>query len=300
MIWSCPTPPPCSWLCGGGCTSSAPHVLDDELGLRLADRADALSTLGLPVARRPAEGTGTDLRGDPRISGPVGAPFRPLMVGRARFTEDLVTGLAARGALDQYVILGAGLDTLALRHRDLLTRLSVYEIDRPGQQCWKEHRLADLGLNVPERLRFVPVDFEVGDSWTRRLRGAGFDPTSPSVLAALGLTQYISEEATTALLGEAAALTAGSTLVCSFIVPDAVIDPGELDVFNRIRAMAASRGCPFVADYAPERLAAMAERVGFDDVRHVTPAEVTALYFAGRPAGLKMPTLEHFLVARRT
>src|SRR5881394_290212 len=70
-----------------------PHVLEDEIGLQLA--APDESWRGRP-----------DM--DPRGT----SSFRASIVARARFIEDLVVDQAGHG-VDQYVILGAGLDTFA-------------------------------------------------------------------------------------------------------------------------------------------------------------------------------------------
>jgi O-methyltransferase involved in polyketide biosynthesis len=40
--------------------------------------------------------------------------------------------------LGQYVILGAGLDTFVQRKPDIAARLTVFEVDRPGPQAWKQ------------------------------------------------------------------------------------------------------------------------------------------------------------------
>src|SRR3954471_19472607 len=121
-----------------------PHVLEDVIGLQLA---------------APAEGWRE--RPDMHVQGT--SPFRASIVARARFIEDLVEEQAAAG-VDQYVILGAGLDTFAQRRPELASRMTVYEIDQPGTQAWKRQRLLDLGYGVPEFLRLVPVDFESGES----------------------------------------------------------------------------------------------------------------------------------------
>src|SRR4051812_49793588 len=93
-----------------------PHVLEDEVGLRLAAPDDGW-------------------RSRPDMS-PFTRPFRASIVARARFVEDLVAEQASRG-VDQYVILGAGLDTFAQRRAELASRMPVFEIDRPGSQAWK-------------------------------------------------------------------------------------------------------------------------------------------------------------------
>ena len=124
---------------------SPPHVFKDEVGLKLVAPSD-------------------EWRNRPDMSS-FTRPFRASIVARARFVEDLVTEQVARG-IGQYVILGAGLDTFAQRWPELASRLLVFEIDQPGPQEWKRQRLVDLGFGIPSFLRFVPVDFEVGDTGT--------------------------------------------------------------------------------------------------------------------------------------
>ena len=124
-----------------------PHVLDDTVGLRLADPD--------PDWRA---------RGDMDPDGT--RAFRASIVARARFLDDLVREQAA-GGVGQYVILGAGLDSFAQRHSELA--LQIYEVDQPGTQEWKRRRLTEEGYPLPEGLHFVPVDFERGQSWPEAL-----------------------------------------------------------------------------------------------------------------------------------
>ena len=70
-----------------------PHVLEDEIGLRLVAPDDGWRRRG-------------DM--DPHAT----RLFRASIVARARFIEDLVVEHSGRG-VSQYVILGAGLDTFA-------------------------------------------------------------------------------------------------------------------------------------------------------------------------------------------
>src|SRR5580704_4408540 len=76
-----------------------PHVLEDEIGLRLAAPEDGW-------------------RDRPDMHPEGSKPFRAAMVARARFIEDLVEEQAGLG-VDQYVILGAGLDTFAQRRPEV-------------------------------------------------------------------------------------------------------------------------------------------------------------------------------------
>src|SRR5689334_4319102 len=92
-----------------------PHVLEDEIGLRLVAPDD-------------------DWRSRPDMSS-FTRPFRASIVARARFIEDLVDAQAARG-VRQYVILGAGIDTFAQRRPELASQLVIFEVDRPAPQAW--------------------------------------------------------------------------------------------------------------------------------------------------------------------
>ena len=77
-----------------------------------------------------------------------GRAFSRWVCIRSRFTEDLVKEAVA-GGVEQYVILGAGLDSFAWRRPDLLRATRVYEIDQPQTLAWKRHRSAELAHAVP-------------------------------------------------------------------------------------------------------------------------------------------------------
>src|SRR5690606_31625155 len=130
-------------------------------------------------------------------------------VARARFVDDTVLAAFERG-VDQYVILGAGLDTFAQRHGDIVPPIQIYEIDRGETLRWKRGRLNELGFGVPENLHFIEVNFET-TSWSEQLRRAGFDIERPAVVACTGVTLYLKKETIAATLREIAGFVAGTT-----------------------------------------------------------------------------------------
>ena len=119
---------------------------------------------------------------------PFSAALRAFMVCRARFAEDvLAAGVRHRG-VRQALILGAGLDTFALRNP--YPNLRVFEVDHPATQSWKCELLAASKLAVPATLTHVPVDFE-RQSLRQQLLQDGFDFTVPTATAWLGVVPYL-------------------------------------------------------------------------------------------------------------
>lgn len=256
---------------------ATPHVLEDEIGLRLADPEDGWR-------RRPdmdPEGT---------------SGFRASIVARARFIEDLVTEQLEEG-VTQYVLLGAGLDTFAQRRPETASRMRIFEVDQPGTQAWKKKRLGELGLSIPEWLRFVPVDFESGQSWREQLVAAGFDVSRPAVVASAGVTQYLTKDAIADTLRQVATLAPGSTLAMTFLQPLEIVDPEERPEVEEAEKGAKASGTPFISFFRPPEMLAFAREAGFREVRHVSPAELDRRYFTGRTDELRLPGGEEFLIA---
>jgi methyltransferase (TIGR00027 family) len=254
-----------------------PHVLEDEVGLRVAAPDDGWR-------RRPdMDPDGTRW-------------FRAGIVARARFVEDLVAEQADRG-VTQYVILGAGLDTFAQRRPEVASRLRVFEVDQAAPQAWKRRRLVELGLGVPEWLRLVPVDFEGGGSWWDQLVTAGFDPGRPAVVVSTGVTLYLSKEANAATLRQIATLAPGSTLAMTFLVPGELVEDVLRPGFEVAEQGARAAGTPFVSFYRPDDMTALALQAGFSAARHVSSALLNERYFAERTDGLRTARGEELLVA---
>ena len=254
-----------------------PHVLEDEIGLQLA---------------APDEGWRLRPDMDPHAT----SLFRASIVARARFIEDLVVEQAGHG-VNQYIILGAGLDTFAQRRPEIASRLKVFEVDQPDTQAWKRQRLIDLGFGIPEWLRLVPVDFEAGESWRERVAAAGFDAGSPAVVASTGVSMYLTRDANAATLRQVAALAPGSTLAMTFLLPSELVDPELRSGLQMSERGARAAGTPFISFFSPEEMLALASDAGFRNVKHVSATMLNQRYFAGRTDGLRTLSGEEMLVA---
>jgi methyltransferase (TIGR00027 family) len=253
-----------------------PHVLIDRIGLQLA-------------------APGPDWRERPDMNEYATPGVRASIVARARFIEDLVAEQADHG-VGQYVLLGAGLDTFTQRRPEIASRITVFEVDQPGPQEWKRQRLNELGFGIPEWLRLVPVDFETA-SWWDGLMDNGFDAKKPTVVASLGVSMYLTREATAATLRQSARLSPGSTVAMTFLRPVELVEPEEQGMHRATDAAARASGTPFISYYAPQEILTMARDAGFATARTVTAVDHTQRYFEGRPDGLRPFTTEELLLA---
>jgi methyltransferase (TIGR00027 family) len=124
---------------------------------------------------------------------PLASIGRLFTTARSRIAEDALSRAVERG-VRQIVILGAGLDTFALRNPHSARHISIYEVDHPATQAWKRQRLAEAQIALPSWLILVPVDFE-RDDVKEKLVAAGFQQNSPTFFAWLGVVPYLTQEA---------------------------------------------------------------------------------------------------------
>ena len=216
--------------------------------------------------------------------------MRAWVAARSRIVEDLVL----ESGIDQYVLLGAGLDTFAQRHPG--AGVTVFEVDEPGPQRWKRERLTELGRPAPAR--FVPVDFEAGE-WLDSLVGAGFDATRPAVIASLGVSMYLTREATTASLRQLATLTPGTAVAMTYQPPTELLTGHDRRAREISAAGAARNGTPFRSFYTAAEFADLAAAAGFTGTRTISTEDATARYFADRTDGLAPAHGEEMLIATR-
>lgn len=254
---------------------AAPPVLGDSLGLRLVDPEP-------------------DWRDRPDMDPGTTRGARVGMVARARVVDDLVEERFAAG-VTQYVVLGAGLDTFALRHPDLDRSRAVLEVDQPGTSTWKRRRIAELALPTLPGLRFVPTDFE--GPWWDGLLAAGLDAGRPAVVSSTGVSMYLTAAANTATLASLARLAPGSTVAMTFQPPSELLSEEERRFRDLSAAGAAAAGTPFLSFFAPDEIVALARSVGFREARVLGAAEINARYFDDRTDGLHVTAAEEFLLA---
>ena len=212
-------------------------------------------------------------------------PIRAWMVMRARVAEDtLAAAVREHGAL-QYLVLGAGLDTFALRNPHPGVR--VFEVDHPATQAWKRERLQAAGWQLPPNATLVPVNFHQ-ESLRQKLLDAGFDFTQLTVTAWLGVTAYLSPQAFAGTLQVLSGCCPGSGVV--FDYGDSSASASLFDRLTRriVAAKVARMGEPLQLFFTPQALREDLNRHGLRVVEDLGVEELNLRYFVNRADGLRL------------
>jgi methyltransferase (TIGR00027 family) len=249
-----------------------PTLLEDPWADRLIlaeERAAMLARMG-----------GEDLDGSLRAHPAYGA-----VILRARYTEDVLAEAVGRG-VRQYVIVGAGMDSFALRRPSFARELQIFEIDHPATQLFKTDRLGACNVSLPPEVHLVPADLSrtgLGEA----LASSPFRSDRPSLFAWLGVTVYLTRAANLTTLGAIAACAPpGSEVVFDYAEQAALeADAGESPL-GRVRAQVASVGEPWISGFDPEQLPGELRASGLELIENLGSQELGERYCADRADGL--------------
>ena len=222
-----------------------------------------------------------------RINEKFSLGMRAFLVARSRYAEDKLAEAVGRG-VQQYVLLGAGLDTFA--HRNPHAGLRVFEVDHPATQAWKrwlirESGLAESGLPEVDDVQYVPVDFE-RQSLAAELEAGGLDITKPTMFAWLGVVLYLTHPAFRTTLDWIGGFPEGSGVVMDYALPRYALPEDELESRDQLAARVQSVGEPFQLFFTPEEMAK--ELAAFREIETVDAKEISARYLTGREDRLSL------------
>jgi methyltransferase (TIGR00027 family) len=223
-----------------------------------------------------------------RSQTPENRALRAHMVLRSRFAEDRLAAAVGRG-VTQYVILGAGFDTFAVRQPPWARNLRILEVDHAGTQQLKRSHLAAAGLVVPPNTGFATIDFE-RESLRDGLVRHAISPTQRTFFSWLGVTMYLREDAIDAVLRSVAEFPAGSEIVLTFA--------SASNTPQGVAERAAGAGEPWLSFFEPHEMQDKLRGAGFTSVELLTPLVAKSRYFDA-PTSLPTPVRTTILAAVR-
>ena len=214
-------------------------------------------------------------------------PTAPVVFTRARYGEDHAEAAAERG-VDQYVIVGAGHETFAMRRKDLMARLTVFELDQAGTQETKRRRMREAGIPEPEGVRYIAADLNT-ETLHGALERAGFDATRPALFSWFGVTYYLGRDAIRETLESIATRMAPGSSVMFDYLADADSTPAEVrELRARSADFVARRGEPWISSFSPGEVPDFLADIGYTKIEHLEPSQVGTRYATGQP-GLVYP-----------
>ena len=187
----------------------------------------------------------------------------------------------------QYAIVGAGLDTWALRMAAQLPAVRIFELDQPAMLTWKTRLYERNGCDLPSSLCQLGIDLrETGT--VQGLKASGMDLDSPVSLSMLGLLVYLSDEAVKREIFALSRMATGSNIMQDSRVDEQQLSPMEQMMMQFTAQMMAAGGEPWHASITPQRMARLLGSVGFEVEEDLGPALLNARFFAGRCDGLQI------------
>jgi methyltransferase (TIGR00027 family) len=246
-----------------------PKILNDSIVLRLLD-ASTLDQIRLNPNNFRTPGMNA---------------MRSHIVLRSRYTEDRLLEAVDNG-VQQYLILGAGLDTFPYRQPNWARVLRIFEVDHSASQRSKRERLALASIEVPSNVELICCDFET-TSLDDCLRKSRFDFGKPAFLSWLGVTIYLRTGAINAVFRFVSSLPRSSEIVFTFASPTSTAKEERRK--PSFAASAAAHGEPWRTSFEPNDLTRKLHRLGFSTVSFLSASEADTRYFRGRHDGLHAP-----------
>jgi methyltransferase (TIGR00027 family) len=198
--------------------------------------------------------------------------LRAFAVARTWVVEQQLARAVANG-VTRYCILGAGLDTFALRNP--WPQLAVVEIDHADMQAWKRELLKAAAIPAPRNWIQQPGDLAHLQS----------EPSpQPTFFSLLGVAPYLEGAVFAGVLAYVRTHGPGSGIVFDYRLPRALLPEEEQRQHDSLSSRLSNSGEPFASFWSPQEMDK--ELVGFSCVEQLGACELNQSFFPKRSDGL--------------
>ncbi|MYL41715.1 class I SAM-dependent methyltransferase [Virgibacillus salexigens] len=219
----------------------------------------------------------------------------PTPLARAAYCENVLLNEVRLG-LKQFVILGAGLDTICFRHPELKNSLEIFEIDYPATQAFKKKKLDQANFNIPSNLHFVPMDFTQKFSY-QNLIDEGFD-NQKTFFSLLGVSYYLTQEENANLINKLfTKVPSGSSLVFDYGDDKLFKEKGMSNRVQNMIQMASASGEPMKSCFTYEEIEEVLADAGLLIYEHLSPVTINHRFFHNRTDYLSAFETIHYIHA---
>jgi methyltransferase (TIGR00027 family) len=221
----------------------------------------------------------------------------PGVVIRSRYAEDALREATLRG-VRQYVLIGAGFDSFALRRPAFSDALDIFEVDHPITQGFKIQRIRDCGVALPSRVHFLPADLANVDLASVLVRSS-FRRDEPAFFSWLGVTVYLTRQANLATLCSVANTAApGSELVFTYVDQGEFTAGGARLPDDANAKAAAAMGEPYLSGFDPKEIKNDLMNVGLELIEDLDGPGMSRRYGRAGSNALQPAGSMHIALAR--
>ena len=212
---------------------------------------------------------------------------------RSAYSEDWLYEALNRG-VKQYVMIGAGLDSFALRAAAQYPDVKIYEVDHPDTQALKISVLSEHG-KIPENVEFVPINFEQ-EKLSEALEKSSYDANQIAYFSWLGTTHYLKPETTLSTLKDlASCATSNSEVVFDYSVPYQ-----HLQGIERLGTMFLSQVThllnePLMGFFNTQQLHDLMWNLGYLVLEDLYGKDITERYLVGSKKGMQHTDAAHLI-----
>jgi len=221
------------------------------------------------------------------------------MLARTAFFDQIVER-ALRDNIPQIVFLGAGYDSRPYRFQDLIQATRIFELDAQPTQQRKQELLHQASIPIPERLAFVPINFNT-DDLQEVLVGAGYNRNQKTLFVWEGVTYYLSTQAVDDILSFIRSNSPlGSSLCFDYaaLSPEALSEDSAKKLRERLRSDHPAEPTRF--GIREGELESFLSERGYHVIEHLTPQAMEQKYLTlhdGSLAG-RLPALLRLVHAK--
>lgn len=201
------------------------------------------------------------------------------ILARTRYIDDYLRACLDNG-IDQLVILGAGLDSRAYRFEQLIGQVEVFEVDHPATQGEKRRKLGSIFGELPEHVRFVPIDFNAES--LEKLFDFGYQKPRKTLFIWEGVTYYLTAEAVDSTLrfvvensGEA------SSIIFDYVYASALTASRKRGEIARMQRYQRFTGEGLTFGIEEGKIEEFLGAGGYTQIETVTSEDLKRAYFTG-------------------
>lgn len=220
----------------------------------------------------------------------------PIPLSRIAFAEQELTRFANEHGKCQYVICGAGMDTFAFRNEN--SDIQIFELDHPDTQRYKLERISYLEWNIPENVRYVPIDFSK-DDMTQELNKSGFEPSVPAFFAILGVTYYLTLPVFEQTIEKISRISVSGNKVVFDYPDETTFHDNSVERVQRLSEITAKLGEPMQHGFSLSEIETVLRKHDFLIATHETPKTIQQRFFEGRTDNQKAFENIHFVLAEK-